>query len=307
MTAGPGPLDGIRVLDLSRFIAGPMCAQLLGDMGAEVVKVERPGGEDARQQGARYRGESLYAMAFNRNKLGITLDTRHPAAADLLERLIRASDVLVENYRPGTLESMGLGSAHLRELNPGLIVTSLSGFGQTGPLSARALFDPIAQAMSGLMALTGDPDGPPTLTGTYIADHLAGLYGAIGTLLALYARQRTGEGQIVDVASLDARVLVPREPAAGGGDAGPRARAPRVTGRVLEPRQHLPGVGRVRVHPWRDRPAVPEAVRRDRAAAIWPTTHGSGMSPAGWGRPTSSRPRCPAGSRTGRSTRPPRP
>ncbi len=204
MTAGPGPLDGIRVLDLSRFIAGPLCAQLLGDMGAEVIKVERPGGEDAREQGPRYQGESLYAMAFNRNKLGITLDTRHPAASDILERLIRVSDVLVENYRPGTLESMGLGPQRLRELNPALVVTSLSGFGQTGPLAARALFDPIAQAMSGLMALTGDPDGPPVLTGTYIADHLAGLYGAIGTLLALFARQRTGEGQVVDVASLDA-------------------------------------------------------------------------------------------------------
>ena len=166
-------------------------------------------------------------MAFNRNKLGITLDTRHPAAADLLERLIRASDVLVENYRPGTLESMGLGSGHLHELNPGLIVTSLSGFGQTGPLSARALFDPIAQAMSGLMALTGDPDGPPTLTGTYIADHLAGLYGAIGTLLALYARRanRGGPGRRRRLARRG--VLVPREPAAGGGDAGPRPRAPR--------------------------------------------------------------------------------
>ena len=143
-------------------------------------------------------------MAFNRNKLGITLDTRHPAAADLLERLIRVSDVLVENYQPGTLESMGLGPRHLHELNPGLDRDLAVRFGQTGPLSARALFDPIAQAMSGLMALTGDPDGPPMLTGTYIAYHLAGLYGAIGTLLALYARQRTGEGQVVDVASLDA-------------------------------------------------------------------------------------------------------
>jgi crotonobetainyl-CoA:carnitine CoA-transferase CaiB-like acyl-CoA transferase len=200
----PGPLDGIRVLDLSRFIAGPLCGQLLGDMGAEVIKVERPRGEDAREQGPRYKGESLYAMAFNRNKFGITLDTRHPAAAEILERLIRVSDVLVENYRPGTLETMGLGPSRLHELNPRLVVTSLSGFGQTGPLSGRALFDPIAQAMSGLMALSGDPDGPPVLTGTYIADHLAGLYGAIGTLLALYARQRTGAGQIVDVASLDA-------------------------------------------------------------------------------------------------------
>lgn len=197
------PLDGLRVLDLSRFIAGPLCAQLLGDMGAEVIKVERPRGEDARDQGARYLGASLYTMAFNRNKHGITLDTRHPAAAGLLERLIRASDVLVENYRPGTLDEMGFGTDRLRELNPRLVVTSLSGFGQTGPLARRALFDPIAQAMSGLMSLTGEPGGPPMLAGTYVADHLAGLYGAIGTLLALRARDRTGEGQLVDVASLD--------------------------------------------------------------------------------------------------------
>jgi crotonobetainyl-CoA:carnitine CoA-transferase CaiB-like acyl-CoA transferase len=142
-------------------------------------------------------------MAFNRNKHGITLDPRHPAAPAILERLVRASDVLVENYRPGTLEEMGLGADRLRELNPRLVVTSLSGFGQTGPLAQRALFDAIAQAMSGLMSLTGEPGGPPTLTGTYIADHLAGLYGAIGTLLALHARERTGEGQHVDVASLD--------------------------------------------------------------------------------------------------------
>ena len=199
-----GALDGIRVLDLSRFIAGPLCTQILGDMGAEVIKVERPGGEDARAQGPRYRDESVYAMAYNRNKFAITLDTRHAMAKGILERLIRASDVLVENYRPGTLAEMGFGPDRLRELAPGLIVTSLSGFGQTGPLAGRALFDAIAQATSGLMRLTGEPDGPPTLVGTYIADHLAALYGTIGTLVALRARDRTGEGQIVDVASLDA-------------------------------------------------------------------------------------------------------
>ncbi|MFL5669306.1 MAG: CaiB/BaiF CoA transferase family protein [Chloroflexota bacterium] len=199
-----GALDGIRVLDLSRFIAGPLCTQILGDMGAEVIKVERPGGEDARAQGARYRGESIYTMAYNRNKFGITLDTRHPAAGGLLERLFRVSDVVVENYRPGTLAAMGFRVDRLREIAPRLIVTSLSGFGQTGPLAGRALFDPIAQATSGLMRLTGEADGPPTLVGTYIADHLAALYGTIGTLVALHARERTGEGQMVDVASLDA-------------------------------------------------------------------------------------------------------
>jgi crotonobetainyl-CoA:carnitine CoA-transferase CaiB-like acyl-CoA transferase len=198
------PLDGIRVLDLSRFIAGPFCAQLLGDMGAEVIKVERPGGEDVRHDEPLYKGESIYTMVFNRNKHGITLDTRHPAAPAVLERLVALSDVLVENYRPGTLDEMGLGHDRLATLNPRLVVTSLSGFGQTGPLSRRALFDAIAQAMSGLMSLTGEPGGAPTLAGTYIADHVAGLYGVIGTLLALRARETTGSGQVVDVASLDA-------------------------------------------------------------------------------------------------------
>jgi crotonobetainyl-CoA:carnitine CoA-transferase CaiB-like acyl-CoA transferase len=198
------PLAGIRVLDLSRFIAGPLCAQILGDLGAEVIKVERPGGEDARFQGPTIQGEAIYALVYNRNKLGITLDTRHPAAAPILRRLVAVSDVLVENYRPGTLEAMGLGQEARSALNPRLIVTSLSGFGQTGPLAGRTLFDPIAQAMSGLMSLTGDPDGPPTLVGTYIADHVAALYGAIGTLAAIRARDVAGFGQVVDIASLDA-------------------------------------------------------------------------------------------------------
>ena len=203
-----GALDGIRVLDLSRFIAGPICAQILGDMGAEVLKVERPGGEEARAQGPFLDGESLYAMAYNRNKASVTLDTRHPDAVPVLERLVAWADVLVENYRPGTLEAMGFGWERLHAAYPRLVVTSLSGFGQTGPLARRALFDPIAQAASGLMSLTGEPDGPPMLTGTYIADHVAGLYGAIGTLVALMARTSSSVGQRVDVASLDALVSV---------------------------------------------------------------------------------------------------
>lgn len=200
----PGPLDGTRVLDLSRFIAGPFCAQMLGDMGADVIKVERSSGEDARHHAPFYKGHSLYTMMYNRNKQGITLNTRHPKALGLLEQLVRKSDVLVENFRSGTLEQMGIGYERLHELNPRLVITSISGFGQTGPYKHRALFDAIAQAMSGLMSLTGEADQGPVLTGTYIADFVAGLYGVIGTLLGLYDRERTGTGQVVDVASLDA-------------------------------------------------------------------------------------------------------
>jgi crotonobetainyl-CoA:carnitine CoA-transferase CaiB-like acyl-CoA transferase len=200
MTAGP--LHGLRVLDLSRFIAGPFCAQMLGDMGADVIKVERPGGEDARHHAPFYKGESVYTMVFNRNKRGMTLSTRHPEAKNILEKLVRQSDVLVENFRPGTLAEMGFGYDRLRELNPRLVVTSISGFGQTGPLAQRALFDAIAQAMSGLMSLTGK--GEPMLTGTFIADYVAGLHGVIGTTLALLDRERTGLGQVVDIGSLDA-------------------------------------------------------------------------------------------------------
>ena len=136
-----GPLEGVTVLDLSRFIAGPFCAQMLGDMGAKVIKVERPGGEDARHHEPFFKGASVYTMIFNRNKHAITLNTRHKAAREILESLVRQSDVLVENFRPGTLAEMGFSYERLQELNPRLVVTSISGFGQTGPLAQRALFD----------------------------------------------------------------------------------------------------------------------------------------------------------------------
>lgn len=200
----PGPLEGLRVLDLSRFIAGPLCCQILGDMGAEVIKIERPSGEDARKHAPFYKGESLYTMVYNRNKYAATLDTRHPEALGLLEGLVRRADVVVENYRPGTMEAMGLSYERLKELNPAVILVSISGFGQTGPMAKRALFDAIAQATSGLMSLTGPPDGEPTMTGTYIADYIAGFHGAMGALLALVHRQGNGEGQHVDVGSVDA-------------------------------------------------------------------------------------------------------
>ena len=200
----PGPLAGIRVLDLSRFIAGPYCAMLLGDMGADVVKVEPPErGENSRGFAPFVEGESLYTMVFNRNKRSVALDLRSDAGKATLRALLEQADVLVENYVPGTLEKMGFGWDVLHAINPRLILTRISGFGQTGPLATRPCFDVIAQSMSGLMDITGDPAGKPTMAGTYVVDYSTGLYAVIGTLGALQTRTRTGEGQMVDVALLD--------------------------------------------------------------------------------------------------------
>ena len=199
-----GALDGLRVVDLSRYIAGPYCAMLLGDMGADVVKVEPPGrGENSRAFGPFVEGESLYTMVFNRNKRSLTLDLRSDQGRDVLRDLLRRADVLVENFVPGTLEKMGFDWDALRELNPRLIVTRISGFGQSGPLSSKPCFDVIAQTMSGLMDITGEANGRPTMAGTYVVDYSTGLYATIGTLGALQARSRNGTGQIVDVALLD--------------------------------------------------------------------------------------------------------
>jgi crotonobetainyl-CoA:carnitine CoA-transferase CaiB-like acyl-CoA transferase len=198
-------LEGVRVLDLSRFIAGPLCGQILADMGADVVKVERPGGEDGRRHRPFvHSDQSVYTMVFNRNKHAITLDTRHARALELLRGLVRQSDVVIENYRPGTMAAMGLGFDEIRAINPRTTLVSLSGFGQTGPNRDRALFDAIAQAMTGLMSLTGRPDDEPTMTGTFVADYISAFHGAMGALVALHARERTGRGQHVDVAAFDA-------------------------------------------------------------------------------------------------------
>jgi crotonobetainyl-CoA:carnitine CoA-transferase CaiB-like acyl-CoA transferase len=200
----PGPLEGLRVLDISRFIAGPYCAMLLGDMGADVIKVEPPGrGENSRAFGPFVEGESLYTMVFNRNKRSLTLDLRSEPGKELFRDLLRKADVLVENYVPGTLEKMGFDWETLHGLNPRLIVTRISGFGQSGPLSRKPCFDVIAQTMSGLMDITGEPDGRPNMAGTYVVDYSTGLYATIGTLGALQSRQSSGTGQVVDVALLD--------------------------------------------------------------------------------------------------------
>lgn len=203
MTVPMQPLGDVRVLDLSRFIAGPQCATLLADMGADVVKVERPGGEDSRRTAPFYRGQAIYTLAFNRNKRGVTLDTRAPEGNALLRRLVGWADVVVENYRPGTMERMGFGFADLQRMNPRVILTSISGTGQTGPDHESAMFDSIAQARSGLMARNGPSPDEPELVGTYIGDYLTAVYGALGTMFALFARERTGTGQLVDVSLVD--------------------------------------------------------------------------------------------------------
>jgi crotonobetainyl-CoA:carnitine CoA-transferase CaiB-like acyl-CoA transferase len=192
------PLSGIRVVDLTRILAGPFCTMLLADMGAEVVKIETPGqGDPLRGQGVIRDGLSWYFAAFNRNKKSLTLNLRTEEGRAALARLIERSDVLVENYRPGVLAAMGFDEARLKALNPGLVVCSLSGFGNSGPYRDRPSFDFIAQAMSGFMSVTGTEDGPPLRAGPPIADLVAGLYGAIGVCASLVRKNRTGAGDRV--------------------------------------------------------------------------------------------------------------
>ena len=192
------PLSGIRVVDLTRILAGPFCTMLLADMGAEVIKVETPGqGDPLRGQGVIRDGLSWYFAGYNRNKKSLTLNLRREEGREALARLIATSDVLVENYRPGVLAAMGFDAARLKALKPDLVTCSLSGFGSSGPYRDRPSFDFIAQAMSGLMSVTGTADGPPLRAGPPIADLVAGLYGVIGICAALVRRGRTGLGEQV--------------------------------------------------------------------------------------------------------------
>jgi len=192
------PLTGIRVVDLTRILAGPFCTGMLADMGADVVKVETPGiGDPLRQQGAIKDGLSWYFAGFNRNKRSLSLNLRSEEGRAVLARLIQHSDVLVENFRPGVLAQMGFGEARLRHLKPDLVTCSISGFGTTGPYRDRPSFDFIAQAMSGFMSVTGMPDGPPLRAGPPLADLVAGLHGALGICAALVRRGHTGRGDTV--------------------------------------------------------------------------------------------------------------
>ncbi|GAA3668478.1 CaiB/BaiF CoA transferase family protein [Microbacterium marinilacus] len=203
----PRPLDGLKVLDLSRVLAGPLCASMLADLGAEVTKIEAPGrGDDSRGFGPHTAGESTYYMLMNRGKRSMTLDLKSDEGAEILRALIADADVLVENFRPGVTARLGIDYDSVRELNPRLIYVSISGFGQTGPLAHRPAYDHIIQAIGGIMQVTGWPDGPPTRIGDAVGDVVAGVYGAWGALAALLQRGVTNRGQHVDVAMLDALV-----------------------------------------------------------------------------------------------------
>jgi len=204
------PLAGITVVDLTRVLAGPYCTMLLGDMGAEVIKIERPdGGDDTRGFGPPYlNGESAMFLAINRNKQSVTLNLKHAEAKTILSKLIKGADVLVENFRPGTMANLGFDYEAARQLNPRLIYCSISGFGQTGPYASRGGYDTIAQAMSGIMSATGHPDMPPAKAGVPIADIGTGMFAAFGIVCAYIARQRTGEGQLVDTSLLDTSIAL---------------------------------------------------------------------------------------------------
>ena len=208
-------LENIRILDLTRVLAGPVCTQLLGDLGADVIKVERPAiGDDTRKWGPPYlkdgagneTSESSYYLSANRNKRSITLDLAKPEGQAIAKRLLEKSDFLVENFKVGTLKKYGLAYDQLKPAFPALIYCSITGFGQTGPYAHRAGYDYLAQAMGGLMSITGEPDGAPLKVGVGIADIMAGMYAASAMLAALHRRDATGEGQYIDIGLLDSQV-----------------------------------------------------------------------------------------------------
>ena len=200
-------LKGVRVLDLTRILSGPYCTSILGDHGADVIKVESPSGDDTRRFGPPFLGdEATYFLSVNRNKRSVVLDLKTAEGRAKLHALAKTADVVVENFRPGTAERLEAGPEQLRALNPRLIYCRISGFGQSGPGKNKPGYDLAVQGLGGLQALTGAPDGPPTKVGVSIADLVTGLYASQAILLALYRRERTGLGEVLDVAMLDSVV-----------------------------------------------------------------------------------------------------
>jgi crotonobetainyl-CoA:carnitine CoA-transferase CaiB-like acyl-CoA transferase len=203
-----GPLTGVKVLELAQIMAGPTCGTLLADMGADVIKVEKiPGGDDSRRYAEpQVNGESAAFMMLNRNKRSIALNLKTEGGREVLRRLVKDADVLFENYRKGTMERLGVGFEELRKINPALIWCSISGYGQTGPYAERGGFDLIAQGVSGIMSITGEPDGPPVKSGPPVTDINAGLLATIGIVSAYVHRLKTGEGQFVDTSLMEAGI-----------------------------------------------------------------------------------------------------
>jgi len=198
-----GSLEGVRVLELARYQAGPRGGMILSDLGAEVIKIEKLGGEETRRSEPLVRGQSVYFSVYNRGKKSLCLDLRTPRGKEVFAALVPTADVVLENFRPGTMAQMGFGYDQLRALKPDIILTSVSGFGQYGPYRERPAFDPLGQAMSGLMSLTGAPVGTPLGAATSLVDRYTSLHATIGTLAALRHRDKTGEGQVVDCCLLD--------------------------------------------------------------------------------------------------------
>jgi|SRR5690625_1874999 len=198
------PLAGLRVIDFTRILAGPFCTALLGDLGAEIIKVEPPAGDDYRNVAPIKKGEGALFTVMNRNKKSLVLDLKKEEAVALVHELVATADIVVENFRPGVTERLGVDYERLQQINPRLIYVSVSGFGQSGPYSRRPAYDIVLQAMTGLMEATGSPDGPPTLVGEAISDVVSGLFASWGALVALYAREKNGKGTHVDVSMFNA-------------------------------------------------------------------------------------------------------
>lgn len=203
------PLEGLKVLDLTRVLAGPYCAMMLADYGANVIKIEPPKvGDDSRAYGPFVGKESAYFMSLNRNKRSMVLNFKDPEHVEVFKELVKSADVVLENYRPGTMEKFGLGFDVLKEINPGIIYAATSGFGDSGPYRLKPAYDVVVQAMGGIMSITGPEGGAPHRIGASLGDIIAGLFTAYGVMLALHVRNETGEGQKIDVGMLDCQVAV---------------------------------------------------------------------------------------------------
>src|SRR5712664_2131574 len=203
-----GCLDGIRVLELARFQAGPRGGMLLSDLGAEVIKIEPPGGEETRKHPPLVRGQSVYFSVYNRGKKSVCLDLRNAQGKEVFAALVATADIVLENFRPGVMRAMGFDYERLAARNAGIILVSVSGFGQYGPYTERPAFDSLGQAMSGLMTLTGQQEGKPIGTASSVVDRYTALHATIGMLAALHHRDRTGEGQVVDVCLMDSALTM---------------------------------------------------------------------------------------------------